>query len=279
MYICGPDTNYNRIRFIKCHPYDTTPVLIDKYITNDDDNVTANTVQSSMDSSGVIHLVFEKSGEIFHCTVDKDGNMSEFEQLSFDYAAGLPGIYASPNGKVHVVWAANDGVDPNAYWKYRVLSDVKWSEEEVVAKQKSSDEIFGLSQRTLWEDPNGGMYFSNSGWFYWYRDNAGWHDKVWVANGDTGDEAYDLGGGVTGDMYGNAMFVYGMGGDNEIKYMQLYGVDKSDLFQLTTGHSYYGAGYDFIRITTDKDDLAVIVWADQIPTGLYGIFARRQIME
>jgi len=291
VYICGADSYYDRIRFIKCHPYDTTPVLIDKYITNyDNDYVSATSVQSSMDSSGTLHLVFEKNPEymtppeIYHCTVDKDGNVSEFElvsQVSSEWNISSPyfGVYASPSGKVHVAWLAYKPDTGKAFWRYRVLSDGTWGEEETIAEKKSYNEIFYLLKETLWEDPNGGVYFSISGWFYWYRDNVGWHDKVQVTQGGYWGEVWDKRGGVTGDKYGNVMFGRGFGGENEVSYKQFYGTDWSDVYSVSDGHYPYGPDYDFVNITTDKDGLAVMVWADQFPYGYYHIFARRQVME
>jgi len=131
---------------------------------------------------------------------------------------------------------------------------------------------------TLWEDPNGVVYFCDTGSFMYYRDEEGWHGPIKTEQ-HTADMAADGGGEMTGDEYGNVMFVWTRGWADEVKYRQLYGSDWSDEYLLTTGHQYTGYSNEFGRITTDKDGLAVVVWQDQYPYGNYEIFVRRQIME
>jgi hypothetical protein len=237
-----------------------------------------------MDSSGVLHVVFLRRPEpdatyqVYYGTVDADGNTSEPEMISsgwvdgqFVYLAGRPGIFASPSGKVHIVWRASSGT---ARWIYRVLSDGKWGEEEVVVDPS----IYAGIVFTLWEDPSGAVYFCDTGYFLYYRDSKGWHEPIQVEQ-HMAPGASSAGGEVTGDDYGNVMIAWAHGSSDEVKYRQQYRFDWSDDFPLTTEHDYTGYSNEFGRITTDKDGLAVVVWADQYPYGHYEIFMRRQIME
>jgi hypothetical protein len=186
------------------------------------------------------------------------------------YGAAHPGIFASPSGKVHVVWDASTAIGK---WKYRALSDGEWGEEETVVDPIS---IGAHMDMTFWEDPNGVVYFCDTGNTVYYRDDLGWHGPLFIEDIYYGSNG---GGEMTGDQFGNAMFVYSQGWESELTYKQEYGLDWSSEYYLTTGHDYTGYSNEGGRITTDKDGLAVVVWQDQYPYGNNEIFVRRQIME
>ena len=283
VYLCGADSaDLYKIRWVKCHPYDTTDVLIDKHVF-DDVMVQGSDTQASMDSTGLLHLVFLRRPEpdvpyqAYYGTVDKDGNASEPEMISsgwvsgqYVYSASSPGIFASPSGKMHVVWQA---ITSTSRWVYRVLSDGEWGEEETIVDPYTIGSHYDM---TLWEDPNGIVYFCDTGTWFYYKDFDGWHGPLMTKKENySGNE----GGEMTGDEYGNAMFVWSRGWKGEVTYRQEYGFDWSDEYYLTTGHDYTGYENGFARITTDKDGLAVVVWQDQYPYGNNEIFVRRQIME
>jgi hypothetical protein len=154
-----------------------------------------------------------------------------------------------------------------------VLSDGKWGEEEVVVDPIT---IGADIVMTLWEDPGGMIYFCDTGNTVYYKDNLGWHGPIFIEDIYHGSNGR---GEMSGDHFGNAMFVYSQEWEAELTYKQEYGLDWSDEYYLTTGHDYTGYSNDLGRITTDKDSLAVVVWQDQYPYGNNEIFMRRQIME
>jgi hypothetical protein len=286
VHLVGEDSapgNADKIRHIKCHPYDPG-VLIDEHVIT---GVYAVTTQMAMDPSGTIHLIYlatpagAGSDQVYYLTIDPSGTISEPEMISsgwdgsFIYSSTRPGLYYSAtSGTLHAVWMAEYGGGPFSGWHYRSYVNGIWGEEEFISSANYGTHV----EMTLWEDPFGVVHFSDTGSYYYYRDTDGWHGPINVIPKPP-DASFSQGGGISGDDFGNVMVVASWGYWGEVVYRQQYKFNWSDEYPITTGHNQIGYETHGATIMTNKDGLAVLVWSDSFPNGNWVLYMRRQIME
>ena len=287
VHILGADDIVSStLRYIKCDPYDGG-VLIDKHIVWE---MNSYNFDMSVGPDNVAHVIyldnqpgFGTAWQVYHVTVDPDGIVSDPEMVSqgivgdeLIYKCWRISVYAGMNGTIHFSWGKDLIGGPDT-WAYRALTISGWENEEQISPGFS-----GGVEYNLFEDPSGNVYFSENGYFYYFRDENG----IW--EGMTIYTTYPIwwepgGGWVSGDDDGNIFHIWTWGRAGEVTYRQHYGTDWSDEHQLTTGHddpTGNGPKNDEGRVVADKDGLAVAIWMDtKSPMGSWEIFMCRQIME